>query len=68
MTFLHSIIDNVKTNYDYRFGTLQYDCVDLNLTGKCTYDCIFCECQKLDAATDLKIGRASCRERVCVPV
>ncbi len=53
MQLLNSILDNLKTNFDYRFGKLKYNCVDINLTGKCTFDCIFCECQQLDGATDL---------------
>jgi MoaA/NifB/PqqE/SkfB family radical SAM enzyme len=53
MPIFSSILDNIHLNQKYRSGEITCDCVDINLTGKCTYDCLFCECQKLDYNDDL---------------
>ena len=53
MSIAQSIISNIKKNRDYTAGNLRYQSIDINITGGCTYDCIFCECQQLNIKEDL---------------
>ena len=56
MSLLKSVAGCIKDNTQYRQGKFRYDTLDINLTGACTFDCLFCECRELDAREDLSTG------------
>jgi len=53
MGLLTSITGYLKANRAFSQGKVKCECVDINLTGNCTYDCLFCECQQLPSGSDL---------------
>ena len=56
MSFLSKMVSlkNFVSDYStFKFNMPNFKSVTINITGKCNFDCLFCECQKLNHKSDL---------------